>query len=480
MIIFNFCYNISSKLFLSLTFSLLNMNSKNIFLATTITLSFISIFLAITLIKSIKKNNIDPLSNLGNRRVLYKYLSRIIKNKFYSIAFIDLDNFKKINDSFGHNIGDQVIQLVSTELQNYSKKHPKSKMKSFRIGGDEFVLVFKNKEFSIDTFLNDFKGIHINDKGRKGIVRGSIGIINLNLNLKKDINYILNLTDFAMLKAKDNGKNQVVIIDDEIINQYNFFNNIKNKFEHSLDKKEIKYSFVNINNATNNSSKGFNLIGNWKVDNQYILSSTFLKYIHNHYDLIAYDMYMLNNLCSEIIKLKKTNSSKLDKLFSIKLSPTTIKEVELSYFKDAIKKYDLSTSDVTLEVSADLLLYENQFSKIKFLSNQGFNFIVSNFNTSLSYINKIKDLNIKLVKINPTIIKETASMLSPFDETDFEKILYKSTFFKNIIIISKLTNISFSSKKATKKEEVFLINTLIKSLNNVYKYSTPTNHPEIY
>ena len=83
--------------------------------------------------------NIDPLSGLYNRRVLEN-----IRN-YELVAMVDMDNFKTINDSFGHDIGDRVIRVVSSVL----KENSRSNDFVIRYGGDEFLIIFAGGNMEI-------------------------------------------------------------------------------------------------------------------------------------------------------------------------------------------------------------------------------------------------------------------------------------------------------------------------------------------
>ncbi len=92
-----------------------------------------------------KKNFIDPLLQIGNRRYANMiFETRLYELKAFDVSFsfilIDLDNFKQINDSFGHNTGDQVLQMIARSIQNISRGLDSI----IRWGGDEIVLFLPN------------------------------------------------------------------------------------------------------------------------------------------------------------------------------------------------------------------------------------------------------------------------------------------------------------------------------------------------
>jgi len=108
-------------------------------------------FLMIDEIKFLSSH--DYLTGLGNRSSMYNYLNKKIEKKesFY-LAQIDLDNFKEINDKFGHIIGDEFLEIFGTKL-----KELETSFEPIRLGGDEFALIFENKdEKEIKEILEKF------------------------------------------------------------------------------------------------------------------------------------------------------------------------------------------------------------------------------------------------------------------------------------------------------------------------------------
>lgn len=171
-------------------------------------------------IKSVKKDNeklresvfIDALSGLYNRKYLDEFLSseEFINNKEeYSVIVVDIDNFKSVNDTYGHTIGDRVIELCGSSILSSIR----SDCKGVRYGGEEFVIITKCK-FNIPEKIakrvsNKFKTLtsQLNEiNGKKTL---SIGIASFNK--EAEFFEIFDLADKALYKAKNTGKDKYVI-----------------------------------------------------------------------------------------------------------------------------------------------------------------------------------------------------------------------------------------------------------------------------
>lgn len=145
--------------------------------------------------------NIDPLTGLNNRRML----SRI--REFSGIMMIDIDDFKSINDTYGHDIGDYVIQQIGRIL----KSSTRAQDQVCRLGGDEFLIVFV--DCPEEVMANRAEQIKFN-------INKYVTIPESNRTVTTSIGYSYNYThanlaqvmkgaDVALYKSKTDGKNQI-------------------------------------------------------------------------------------------------------------------------------------------------------------------------------------------------------------------------------------------------------------------------------
>ncbi|RLA77921.1 MAG: hypothetical protein DRG78_16280 [Epsilonproteobacteria bacterium] len=164
--------------------------------------------------------NTDPMTGAYNRRYFFDASKQIIslskrENLNLSVAMIDIDFFKAVNDTYGHDIGDIVIKDLTKQLSNSLRASDLFA----RFGGEEFVLLLSN--------TTNEQAIVITDKLRKAIELScpisdikytvSIGLAEI-LNSDKNIDTAIKRSDLALYEAKDTGRNKVVS-----------FNNLKNK-----------------------------------------------------------------------------------------------------------------------------------------------------------------------------------------------------------------------------------------------------------
>ena len=160
-------------------------------------------------VKSLRKRMFqDELTKLYNRRALFTN-PRVLQYKY--LYYFDFDNFKRINDTFGHEIGDEVLIHIAQELKDHFNG------KIYRMGGDEFIALCDNKQ-TIENFQKDEFKYRKDDLDIH--VTYSVGAICIQDNKELPLDQIIKYADYAMYEAKNLGKNQLVYITDDVIKRY--------------------------------------------------------------------------------------------------------------------------------------------------------------------------------------------------------------------------------------------------------------------
>ncbi|GAX88267.1 diguanylate cyclase [Lebetimonas natsushimae] len=179
-------------------------------------LSFIITHLAMVEIKKLK---LDPLTKTLTRTNLESLILgiediSIISNMPFGLAFLDIDNFKRINDTYGHLAGDEVLKKVAEIIKNKIRLSDYL----FRYGGEEFVIVFsaiKDTETlkeKLDEIRKTIASTFIDvEKEQKINITVSIGGILVKLSKRMPIKNLIEKADELMYKAKKSGKNKVIV-----------------------------------------------------------------------------------------------------------------------------------------------------------------------------------------------------------------------------------------------------------------------------
>lgn len=169
--------------------------------------------------KKLENLNRDGLTTLYNNKYIKTLLSQLIQRYInwkerFSLLMIDIDNFKSINDTYGHMFGDRVILDVATILLAISD----DKGYAGRFGGDEFILILPgaDEKEAFDTGMEIMKKLeHLNELNHaENPISVSIGVYE---NTCTSVQDCMNNADYAMYKSKTGGKNQISMINSAII-----------------------------------------------------------------------------------------------------------------------------------------------------------------------------------------------------------------------------------------------------------------------
>lgn len=172
----------------------------------------------------------DNVTNLPNRQYLMDYLARLTSGPEktpFAILFIDLDNFKLVNDNAGHDAGDELLrhiaQYLDSSAENVKSFRPSAGQLNIaaRVGGDEFIQVVNgvdNEEKAAEVarhLLDNFKSEHVDRYIDKYNVGMSIGVALYPFH-SDNYHVLIKYADVAMYHAKHGGKNQYTIYTDEM------------------------------------------------------------------------------------------------------------------------------------------------------------------------------------------------------------------------------------------------------------------------
>ncbi|MFA9204559.1 MAG: GGDEF domain-containing protein, partial [Flavobacteriales bacterium] len=160
----------------------------------------------------------DPLTKAANWRYFEQYSSQLLQqagrdNIKMTIAYIDVDNFKKINDSFGHGVGDEVLIQIAQTIQSQIR----SQDMIARLGGDEFAVVLNNTDFTTSQeILDRIRRATLQEMQAKNWdVTLSIGAMVFSV-LPMTITPMLKMVDNLMYDLKKNGKDNIKILEQDM------------------------------------------------------------------------------------------------------------------------------------------------------------------------------------------------------------------------------------------------------------------------
>ena len=343
--------------------------------------------------------SLDYLTGLVNRRGIYEYYSNLDKDKHIHAMFIDIDNFKRVNDIYGHSIGDKLLVCISQLISEHTNSF------AARMGGDEYVVLFDahhSEEAIVDISEKMLAGMQ-NINFRKDIlslVSLSIGIV-MNQSVTQQLDDILAKCDAAMYQAKYDGKNRYTIYK-EYDKTIEINRNIELEMEDALQNGEFQVYFQPKVNMITTDLYGAEALSRWvhPVDGVRPPMAYIPLFEKNGF-ISKLDMYVYEEVC----RIKSTwvgktyehipvsvNMSRLhlyDRLF-----PETLLKIAYAY---GISPKELEieiTESVFIKDSTEMILMVNRLRKYGFLVS------IDDFGSGFSALNLLKDLPVDTIKLD--------------------------------------------------------------------------------
>jgi diguanylate cyclase (GGDEF)-like protein len=353
----------------------------------------------------------DNLTSLYNRAYLLKLIRLKIKTKKskFSILFIDLDGFKKINDTLGHEAGDQVLRDYAKKLKNNFKNY--SNIYLGRVGGDEFIVLIEHENeepvLFLPSVINKITEVTQQPfyvKNNKFKISQSIGISFYPEHAKTE-EELLRKSDLAMYHNKKDKVSNYVVYSKQLENDLVEKTEIESELMGALEKNEIFLVMQPKMKIVNNKDmvvSGFEILLRWKNDKKdYISPEKFIKIAEENGFIYELTYWMIEKTCKIIQELKEEDY-KLH--FSINLSAQQFLNEELAFnIIKIILKNNISPKQILFEITERTLMKNPELSVSimnQFIQN-GFQFSIDDFGigySSLSYLTKLPVSELKIDK----------------------------------------------------------------------------------
>ncbi|MBU3136663.1 bifunctional diguanylate cyclase/phosphodiesterase [Clostridium gasigenes] len=345
----------------------------------------------------------DLLTSLINRNKLTEYISELKNNnEEFALFFIDLDNFKNINDTLGHNVGDELLCQVAKELKEYTENE---NIIISRIGGDEFIVVRKGKNNNdeIERFANSMliklnKIYSINNYSYE--IKASMGI-SLYPQHSADEVSLMQYSDIAMYHSKKNGGNKYNIFNKKMLESLE----IENKLKNAIRNEEFEVYYQPIYCISNNKIIGAEALVRWKTEDGMIYPDKFIPLAKKTGDIVDIDMFVLRqaiSLCREWI-----DKGKEQFYVSINASKRFLKQNNfIEIIEKELKYQNVPTSALKLEITEDEIIDDAEYTEklLKEIRKIGIGVYLDDFGTGYSSFNHIKTLPIDVVKIDRSLL----------------------------------------------------------------------------
>ncbi|MCF6309630.1 MAG: EAL domain-containing protein [Sulfurimonas sp.] len=410
------------------------------------TTHYIAQFIDLTDIKKAQKvaeeqANHDFLTNLLNKKSFTQRMEeefgKATRHDFkHALLFIDLDNFKAVNDNYGHNIGDLLIIEVAKRLN----KSIRDGDILARLSGDEFAIVLLNINKDIDMAAKEVGDICnkilkiISDEFilENNIINISSSIgIKIFPNNEKTVKNIIAYADTAMYRAKNQGKNQFVFFGKEIEANLLEFSSIDQEIKDALENSQFEMYYQPKVHTITEKIDGAELLIRWNHPTKGILfPDYFMEVAAKTKSIYKFTTLALTTAC-KFISSNKTFTGSLSVNVSAKeLLYTNFEEKVI----DIISAAKINPSQIEIEITEDDLIkdFDTAIKKIEILQEFGVQITIDDFGTGYSSLKYLQKLPIDTIKLDKSLVND----LSQFQNKELLNMMINMGKTFNIKIVT--------------------------------------------
>ncbi len=356
----------------------------------------------------------DPLTGLPNRANLSRHVDERIaadkaegKSHDLALLFLDMDNFKFINDSFGHRAGDQVLIEFGQRLQRTAG----SDVFVSRLGGDEFVIVLQGNMAAstqdIARKLEQCLKAPFVVEGQNFFVSSSIGIARYPWD-GRSFDELLQNADTAMYCSKDNGRGRVTAFTPDMNRNVVERVRLLNRMRAAMDTNAFSLHYQPQVHSGNGTIRGFEALLRWTDRELGVVSpARFIPACEETGMIIPLGLWVLETACAQAVRLIERGLT--DLTMSVNVSVVQLSQGDfVPAVLRILEKTGLAPANLELEITESLMIasLDSAVQKLGELREAGIHLALDDFGTGYSSLTYLRQLPIHTLKLDKGFIDE--------------------------------------------------------------------------
>lgn len=415
----------------------------------------------------------DYLTKVPNRRYFERKLQELIdyssvNNKEFGVFYLDLDRFKYINDTLGHEIGDQLLVSLSERLKRLLQTYENTLLA--RIGGDEFTICLTDTDgiegsikFAKKVISEIEKPFYLNDY--ELFVTTSIGISMYPAD-GREARDLLKNADIALYKAKESGRNDWHVFSSSMnIESFKLYQ-LEKDLRKSIMNDELYVEYQPKVNPKTSKVEGAEALVRWKHPEWGIVSpGEFISLAEENGFILKLGDWVLKEVC-ELIGSWTRNGINVVPI-SVNVSPKRLLKADfVEQVKDTILSAGIDPCLIELELTEQTVIKNTETTKniITELKAFGVKFALDDFGTGYSSLSYLKDMDIDTLKIDKSFIDGITTKKA------------NDAIVKSLIYLTKEVDINIVAEGVETKAQLnFLLQQECQQIQG-YIYSRPVSH----
>ena len=355
----------------------------------------------------------DPLTKLPNRVLFFDRLKQsIIKSKRnrtkLAVLFLDIDNFKEINDSYGHIFGDKILEIFSKRLRLAIRKSDSLG----RFGGDEFVIIVEDIH-DTSSIIQITQGIeqniqkHIEIKDKDFYITSSIGVA-IYPEDGSDADTLIKNADVAMYDAKKNGRNQIVFYTKQMTEYSQYRLIMDQQIRYGIQNDEFVVYYQPIIDNQNASLAGFEALVRWNHPKHgFIMPDDFIPIAEMSSHIVGIGERVLQRVSQQVTLWHQQGFD--PPFIAVNVSPKQLRSPNLTaLLKKTLDSVPFRRDWLEVEITEGYAIQnlENAISKLHEIRELGISLSLDDFGTGYSSLSYLKKLPVDKLKIDRSFVRD--------------------------------------------------------------------------
>ncbi|RUO36244.1 putative bifunctional diguanylate cyclase/phosphodiesterase [Aliidiomarina sanyensis] len=416
----------------------------------------------------------DPLTGLANRNAVIAHLkSELLRlreqRELIGVLLIDLDHFKEVNDTLGHNIGDALLKQAASRLSEIQT----GRSLLARLGGDEFAILVGDvhEQSELEQLADEV--IHILDtpfnvEGYEIFITGSIGIA-LTQTGEEDAEEMMRHADTALYRAKDKGRNIWHVYSQELHDELSERLDLSKKLRYAIEQNKLTVFYQPQVDMTTRKIIGVEALVRWiEDDGSMIGPDRFIPIAEDSGLIIPISEFVLQTACRQLARWRDLGFT--DLRMSVNISGRLFQLPDLTeQILYAIRSAGIPTAFLELELTEQVLI-ENSSSHTQFMHDMrdnGITLAIDDFGVGYSSLSYLKHFPINALKIDRSFVKDL-----PDDKDD-------ATITQTIVSLARNLDIGIVAEGVETEEQAEFLIERGCTIGQGFYYSRPLPADEI-
>ena len=359
----------------------------------------------------------DALTHLPNRHWMNKNLPLIMdaaekQGHQFAALFIDLDNFKNINDTLGHKAGDTYLRSIACMLQESVRKHDHV----LRLGGDEFMILLNeldSPDIALEIaghLLNRLRESDTLDANSNLSPRASIGVAFYPANATTP-EALVQAADIAMYEAKRSGKDRVARYSSEMLDQLSERMSLESALRRAIPGRQLLLYLQPRASAATGQLVGFEALVRWQHPELGLVSpQRFIPLAEESHLIVELGNWVAATACETLARWRSDGKQIVP--ISINVSARQLKDAEFrTHLHAQMHKYGIHTSEIGIELTESMTIGDNDEiqNELRLLADMGLELMIDDFGTGYSSLARLQSLSVDVLKIDQSFVRNLSA-----------------------------------------------------------------------